>query len=285
MDFYKKIDNLIQCGLCENHCRLKDNQTGICGVIKNDNGNYKSLVYGYPAAIHIDPIEKKPLRNFMPGSKAFSVGTYGCNMSCDWCQNFEISQFHPTNQKKSDYFSPDDLVKTALAGKCESIAYTYNEPTVFYQYAKDIGLIAKQKGLKNIFVSNGYQTKEVIEDMAFWVDACNIDLKAFSQETYQQFIGANFEIILRNLELIVKEGMHLEISTLIIPGLNDSEEELTMIANFIVQKLGVNTPWHVAAFHPDYQMLKCQRTPRETIIFARDIGLKAGLKFVYTGNI
>ena len=279
---YKKEGTLI-CTLCQHYCKIKEGKTGICGVNKNVGDKIECLVYGYPSALHVDPIEKKPLYHFLPYSKAFSLGTVGCNFHCSFCQNWTISQTH--NIDKSRYFSPEDIVALALEHDCESIAYTYNEPTIFYPYARDIALEAKKKGLKNVFVSNGFESLEVIDDMVGIIDAANIDLKSFDAAYYQKKLGGNLEKILENLKHFVKNGIWIEVTTLIVPTQNDSDEELTKIATFIAHELGVEVPWHISAFHPDYKENNLPPTSVATLQRAYEIGKAAGLQYVYRGNI
>ena len=283
--FIERESSTIQCLLCEHKCILKENATGKCRVNKNSNGNLVCLVHGKPIAVHVDPIEKKPLFHFEKGSKTYSLGTYGCNFKCQWCQNYQISQSKLADMDNIPTLTPDDIVNNALSKNCTSISYTYNEPTIFYPYARDIGFIAKERGLKNIFVSNGFQTEIIIEDMKLWVDACNIDLKCFNVKQYEKFTGGNLKTVKRNLKLLAKSDIHLEITTLVIPDFNDSKKELKQIADFIYNDLGSEVPWHVSAFHPDYKMTDKTRTSKETIFKAMEIGMKKGLKYVYPGNI
>ncbi|MBN2788776.1 MAG: AmmeMemoRadiSam system radical SAM enzyme [Candidatus Delongbacteria bacterium] len=283
--FIEKENKTIQCSLCEHRCVLAENATGRCRVNKNIDGNLECLVYGKPVAVHIDPIEKKPLFHFEKGSRTYSLGTYGCNFKCQWCQNFQISQSEAINLDDLLIYTPEEIVHNALTNNCSSISYTYNEPTIFYPYARDIGVLAKERGLNNIFVSNGFQTEEVIKDMITWVDACNIDLKCFNVKQCKIFTGGDLDVVLRNLKLLAKSDIHLEITTLVIPDFNDSEDELKQIADFIVKFLGTDVPWHVSAFHPDYKMTDKTRTSKDTIFRAMEIGLKCGLKYVYPGNI
>ena len=275
----------IKCGLCAHACLLSDGKTGICGVNKNTGGKIECTVYGRPVAKNIDSVEKKPLRRFMSGTYTYSIGTFGCNFKCDWCQNYHISQAGSEKVELLPFVSPEKIVESAINSDCLSISYTYNEPTVFYPYAKDIGMTAKEKGLKNIFVSNGYQSDEVIHEMLDWVDAINVDLKCFNADNHRKYTGAELDIVLKNLKILADSDVHLEITTLIIPGFNDSDEELTQIAHFIADKLGKNAPWHVSAFHPDYKMTGRNQTPPETVYRAVETGKKAGLEFVYAGNI
>lgn len=283
IDFYRPYkEHKLTCTLCQHYCKIKEGNTGICGVNKNIGDKIECLVYGYPSAINVDPIEKKPLYHFLPGSKVFSLGTVGCNFRCSFCQNWEISQNHEID--KSRYFSPDDIVKLALENDCKSVAYTYNEPTIFYPYARDIALAAKQAGLKNVFVSNGFESSEVIDDMKGLIDAANIDLKSFDAKYYKKALGGNLEKVLANLKHFVANGIWVEVTTLIVPTQNDSEEELSNIASFIANEMGHNVPWHITAFHPDYKERELPATSIDTLEKAYSIGKKHGLNFVYIGN-
>ena len=284
MKFYKPYkENRLQCILCQHYCKIKEGQTGICGVNKNVGDKIECLVYGYPSAMNVDPIEKKPLYHFLPGSKAFSFGTVGCNFHCPFCQNWSISQTH--NIDKSQYFSPELIVDMAIKYECQSIAYTYNEPTIFYPYARDIALEGKKRGLKNVFVSNGFESSEVIDDMKGIMDAVNADLKSFNPKYYKKELGGNLEKILENLKHFVANGIWLEVTTLIVPTQNDSEEELNSIAEFIAKELGVNVPWHITAFHPDYKEQDLPPTSIDTLKMAYDIGKRHGLNYIYIGNV
>ncbi len=282
--FYKPYkEGRLICTLCQHYCKIKEGDTGICGVNKNIGDKIECLVYGYPSAIHVDPIEKKPLYHFLPFSKAFSLGTVGCNFHCSFCQNWTISQTHDID--KSRYFSPQDIVTLAQNHDCQSIAYTYNEPTIFYPYARDIALEAKKSDIKNIFISNGFESSEVIDDMVGIIDAANIDLKSFNPKYYQKKLGGNLEKILENLKHFIHNGIWIEVTTLIVPSQNDSNEELTKIAEFIAQELGLHIPWHISAFHPDYKENSLPPTSIATLNRAFDIGKEAGLYYVYKGNI
>jgi len=283
MQYFEKIDNgKIKCLLCRHHCVLKEEQIGICGINKNENGKLVNLVYGHPSAINIDPVEKKPLFHFLPGSAVLSFGTVGCNFKCPFCQNWRISQNH--NVDTSIYVSSEKMVDLAIENNCESIAYTYNEPSVFYPYARDVGILAKEKGIKNIFVTDGYESIYEIEDMKNWVDACNVDLKSFNKEYYKKILKGDLDYVLDTIKRLHENGIWQEITTLIVPGDNDSEEELTKIAQFIAS-VGVEIPWHISRFHPDYKDTDKIPTPIETMIKAYEIGIKAGLKYVYLGNV
>ncbi len=283
MDYFSVKGEHLVCQLCAHHCQLKPEQTGLCGVNKNIGKKIENLVYGYPIALHVDPIEKKPLYHFLPNTHTFSIGTVGCNFHCSFCQNWGISQEHSI--KKEHYFSPEKIVQLALENDCKSIAYTYNEPTIFYPYAKDIALRAKKFGLKNVFISNGFESSEVIEDMRGIIDAINIDLKSFNPQYYKKVLGGNLDTILENMKHFKRIGIWIEITTLIVPIKNDSDEELKGIASFISEELGNDTPWHISAFHPDYKELDLPRTPLKTLQRAESIAKEVGLKNIYMGNI
>ena len=283
MKYFEKTDKGIRCLLCRHYCNLAEGQTGICGVNKNENGQLKNLVYGKVAAVNIDPIEKKPLYHFLPGSTALSIGTVGCNLKCPFCQNWQISQ--TGNTSKSDEATPEQIVYMALEHDCKTIAYTYNEPTVFYPFARDTAVLAKNYGIKNIFVSNGMESPEVIEDMKGIIDALNIDLKSFNPDFYKKTLKGSLNGILDTLILLKKSGFWLEVTTLIVPGENDSDEELNKIATFIADELGNNTPWHISAFYPTYKMTDKARTSYNTLQHAYDIGKAKGLKYIYKGNV
>lgn len=282
MNFYKKIKNgNTECLLCGHRCSLGEGAIGICGVNQNIDGEIKNLVYGYPISLNVDPIEKKPLYHFLPGSNSLSLGTVGCDFKCQFCQNWSISQEHTIN--KGRYLSPEDVVELAIKENCQSISYTYNEPTIFYPYARDIAKFAKDRGLKNIFVSNGFQSDEVMDDMMRYIDAVNIDLKSFSEDFYKK-IGGDLNIVLKNLKTFSNSNIWLEVTTLLIPNLNDSSEEIAKIATFIAKELGTNVPWHISAFHPAYRLNDTPRTPQELLDMAYDIGKENGVNYTYQGN-
>lgn len=282
MQFYKKSGERLVCQLCSHYCKIKEGQTGICGVNKNVGDKVQCLVYGYPAAINIDPIEKKPLYHFLPGSKSLSFGTVGCNFRCPFCQNWSISQEREIN--KENYYSAEYLVDIAFQQRCESISFTYNEPTIFYPFARDVAIEAKKFDIKSVFVSNGFESKEVIEDMKGIIDAVNIDLKSFNDKYYKKSLGGKLDVILDNLVRFKENGIHLEITTLIVPTKNDSIDEITKIVKFIKENLGLNVPWHISAFHPDYKEMKLNRTSFKSLKQAYDIAKDYGLNYVYIGN-
>ena len=282
MQYFKTIGDKIECLLCRHHCKLKEGQVGICGINMNKNGKLVNLVYAHPSSINIDPIEKKPLFHFLPASSILSFGTVGCNLKCPFCQNWQIAHTNKIND--SIYVSPEEMVNLTLKYNTKSIAYTYNEPSVFYPYARDVGILAKEKGLKNVFVTNGFESIEEIEDMKTWVDACNVDLKSFNEEYYKKVLKGKLEYVLDTIKRLHNARIWQEVTTLIVPGDNDSEEELTKIAEFIAS-VGEEIPWHISRFHPDYKVQDKPPTPIKTMIKAYEIGKKAGLKYVYLGNV
>jgi len=285
--FYEKLENnLVNCDLCSHRCRrIADSKSGICGVRENRDGKLYSLVYGKAVARSVDPIEKKPLFNFLPGSRSYSIATVGCNFRCDNCQNYDISQLpKERNIIVGQDVSPEEIVSAAKRSNCASIAYTYSEPTIFFEYAYDIANLARKEGLKNVFVTNGYITPEALREISPCLDAANIDLKSFSDEFYRKSCGARLQPVLDSIRLYKSLGIWIEITTLIIPTLNDSEEELQKIAEFI-KEVGEDTPWHITQFHPMYKLPDLPRTPVSTLRKARQIGLEAGLRYVYEGNV
>lgn len=276
----------VRCGLCRFRCLIAQGQRGVCGVRENREGVLYTLVYGKSVTEAVDPIEKKPLYHFHPGSRTFSIATVGCNFRCLHCQNHEISQWpHSGKPLPGHDLPPAQIVSEALARGCRSIAYTYTEPTIFFEYAYDTAVLAHQAGLGNVFVSNGYITSEALEAIAPYLDAANIDLKGFSERFYQEVAGATLIGVLESLREFHRLGIWLEVTTLIIPGYNDAPSELREMARFIASELGCDTPWHITAFHPTYRMLDRPATPAASLRLARRIGLEAGLRYVYLGNL
>lgn len=290
---YKKLDTgKVQCQTCNHRCKVDDGKRGICGVRENRDGKLYLLVYGKAIAAHIDPIEKKPLYHFMPGTKIYSIATVGCNFRCAWCQNDDISQAPketgyklPIDDISYEDLPPEKVIANTKKYHCPSIAYTYTEPTIFLEYALDCMKLAKKEDLKNVWVSNGFMSPETLKKITPYLDAINVDLKGFREETYQKYCGAQLKPVLENLKKIAKSKIHLEVTTLIIPGVNDSEKELKDIANFIAKDLGKNTPWHISRFFPAFKMMDTPITPAETLDKAEKIGKSAGLKHIYKGNI
>ncbi len=273
------------CHLCAHRCRIDEGERGLCGVRMNEKGTLYSLVYGKIISAAIDPIEKKPLYNFLPGTMSYSIATAGCNFFCDFCQNWQISQItHDGGGVVGQDTKPEEVVDEAVAQHCASIAYTYTEPTIFFEFAHDTALLAHDAGLKNVFVTNGYQTIETVEKMAGVIDAANVDLKSFSDEFYRERCKARLAPVLKAIEAMHERGIFLEITTLIVPGENDSPDELRQIAEFIAS-VSPEIPWHVSRFHPQYKQAAKARTPSETIFEALKIGEKVGLKYLYAGNL
>ncbi|MCW4015497.1 MAG: AmmeMemoRadiSam system radical SAM enzyme [Candidatus Bathyarchaeota archaeon] len=287
MFYEKSVDNRVNCNLCSHRCQnITESKRGLCGVRENIDGKLFSLVYDRLVARSVDPIEKKPLFHFLPGSLSYSISTVGCNFRCDNCQNFDISQL-PRERKAiiGRETPPEAVVLAAKQNGCKSIAYTYTEPTIFFEYALDVAKLAKAEGLKNVFVTNGYITEEALREIAPYLDAANIDLKSFTDAFYRKTCGARLQPVLESIKLHKKLGIWVELTTLVIPTLNDSEEELQQIAVFIKDEVGPETPWHVSGFHPMYKLLDVVSTPVETLRKARQIGLETGLKYVYVGNV
>ena len=282
---YEMRDGDAVCRLCAHRCRIDDGARGKCGVRLNRDGKLHSLVYGRLIAHGVDPIEKKPLYHFMPGTESFSIATAGCNFFCDFCQNWQISQMsHEGGEIYGEHFTPQAVVAQARATGCASIAYTYTEPTIFFEFAYDCGVLAHEAGLKNVFVTNGYQTPEAIEKMKGVVDAANVDLKSFSDDFYRDRCGARLAPVLKAIELMHGAGIFLEVTTLLIPGENDSQDEVESIAGFIAS-ISPDIPWHISRFHPQYKQTGKAWTPAGTIMGAVEIGKRAGLRYIYPGNL
>ncbi len=280
-------DNEVKCNLCNHRCVIKDGKRGICGVRENQTGTLKTLVYGKLIARHIDPIEKKPLFHLLPGSLSYSIATVGCNFKCLFCQNADIAHM-PSDHRGmiiGDSSTPEDVVSAAVKGGCKSIAYTYTEPTVFFEFAYDTAKLAHEKGIYNLFVTNGYMTSEALEMISPYLDAANVDLKAFTEKYYNKLCKAKLKHVKDTLKLMKSLGVFVEVTTLIIPGLNDDKQQLENLALFIAESLGTETPWHISRFHPTYKLTDRSPTPVKTLVMAREIGINAGLKYVYTGNV
>jgi pyruvate formate lyase activating enzyme len=283
MEYFRRDGDKIVCLLCRHYCKLKEDQVGICGVNQNKNQELKTLVYGKVAALNVDPIEKKPLYHFLPSSHSLSLGSVGCNFQCPFCQNWQISQI--SDLGNSHTLSPKQIVNLAKERGCESISFTYNEPTIFYPFAKDIALLAKKDDIRSVFVSNGFESREVIEDMRGVIDAFNIDLKSFSEDYYKKSLKGSLKGVLDTLKRVKDSGFWLEVTTLIVPDVNDSLEELESIVEFIANELDIYTPWHISAFHPDFKMRDGKSTTIEKMYEAKEIAERAGLKYVYMGNV
>lgn len=283
---YEKQDNqLVRCYLCSHQCRIAPSNFGICGVRQNRGGILYTLVYGEVIAAHVDPIEKKPFYHFLPGSKAYSIATIGCNFKCGFCQNWQISQSSKRDIELKGYeLKPEDVVEEAKKYGCKSISYTYTEPTIFFEYAYDTARVAKEKGLSNNFVTNGYMSKEALEMIKPYLAAANVDLKGFREEFYTKVCKAHLQPVLDTIKKMRESNIWVEITTLVVPGQNDSEEELNDIAEFIAA-VGKEIPWHISRFHPDYQFTQYPPTPISTLKRAQDIGSSHGLRYIYLGNV
>jgi pyruvate formate lyase activating enzyme len=276
----------VQCSLCSHRCLILPGKRGICAVRENRDGILYTLVYDKVIARHIDPIEKKPLFHFLPGSLSYSIATPGCNFRCQHCQNADISQLprDHSGMMPGEDVSPSAIVDAALKNSCESISYTYTEPTIYFELAYDTARLAAEAGLKNVFVSNGYITPEALKVIKPYLHAANIDLKGYNDDFYKKVCGARLQPVLDSIRLYRELGIWIEITTLVIPGHNDSDEELKGIAQFI-KSVGEDIPWHVSRFHPTYKLIDQPVTPLETLKRARKIGFDAGLRYVYEGNI
>ncbi len=285
--FYEKLaGSKVNCGLCRFRCVIADGKRGLCGVRENRAGTLFTLVYGRAVAEHPDPIEKKPLFHFQPGSRTYSVATVGCNFRCQHCQNYSISQSVWEGGEISGFdLPPAEIVRKAVASGCSSISYTYTEPTIFYEYAYDTAVLARKAGLRNVFVTNGYITSPALNQISPFLDAANIDLKGFSEKFYREVVHAKLGEVLETIIEYKRLGIWLELTTLIIPGHNDSDREIEQLARFIAEQVGVDTPWHVSQFYPTYRLTDQPRTPLATLRRARQIGLDAGLRNVYEGNV
>ena len=283
--YEKQEDRKVRCHLCNHRCLIKDGLRGICGVRENRGGTLFSLVYGQVIARHVDPIEKKPLFHFLPGTSSYSIATAGCNFKCLFCQNADISQMpKDRNQILGEEMTPEIVLEEALRSRSSTISYTYTEPTIFFEFALDIARPAASRGLRNIFVSNGYMTEECLKEISPNLHGANVDLKGFSEKYYKELCGAKLKPVLKTLELMKKMNVWVEVTTLLVPGLNDSKEELQQLAKFLVN-LDPDIPWHISRFHPTYRLTNVRATPPESIRKAKDIGYEAGLRYVYTGNL
>lgn len=291
---YEKLDGQrVRCNLCAHRCTIAPGHKGICLVRENQDGILNTLVYGIPLSQAVDPIEKKPLFHFYPGSSAFSIATAGCNFRCAFCQNSDISQMpRERGQILGRQAQPQDIVRAAQKANSRSIAYTYTEPTIFFEYSYDIARLAHSVGIASVYVTNGYMTEEMLDLFQGtsnghepWLHAANVDLKAFRDLTYKEVCGARLQPVLDSLKRLKERDVWVEVTTLVVPGMNDTDAELNDIARFIAVDLGVETPWHVSRFHPDYKMYDRGPTPPATLRRAYELGREAGLRYVYLGNM
>lgn len=282
---YEKLrGNMVRCLLCPHQCIVGNGGRGLCGVRENQGGVYKTLVYGRPCSAIPDPIEKKPLFHFLPGTRAFSIATAGCNVECQFCQNWDISQALPEDLKPYDML-PKKVVDLARRYNCRSIAYTYSEPTIFYEYMLDTASEGKQAGLHSVSITNGFIQAEPMKRLCEVLSAVKVDLKAFTEEFYRTYVRGELKPVLQTLELVKELGMHLELVTLLIPGLNDSEDEIKGLSRWVVTNLGPDVPLHFSRFHPAYKMTNLAKTPERTVIRAREIAVSEGVHYAYVGNL
>lgn len=280
-------EGVVQCRLCNHFCTVKPGERGQCGVRENRDGTLYSLNYDKIAAISLDPVEKKPLYHFQPGTGTLSFATMGCNLSCSFCQNWTLSQPPREGGRiEGRHATPQEIVDEAIRTEAASISYTYSEPTIFFELMQDTAILAHERSLKNIMVSNGYMSRECLDELGPHIDAINVDLKCFTEGFYKEIAGAHLKPILDNLKYIKHTlGWWLEVTTLLIPGKNDSPDELDAIASFIADELGTDTPWHISRFHPNYKMGDTPVTKSDSLQTAYDTGRANGLKYVYIGNI
>ncbi|HNR66685.1 MAG TPA: AmmeMemoRadiSam system radical SAM enzyme [bacterium] len=285
--YQSEKEGKVRCTLCPHRCLLAEEQSGLCGVRRNIGGRLYSLVYEKAIALHVDPIEKKPLFHVYPGSSSFSLATMGCNFKCRFCQNHEISQVHLSSSRQisGESVSASQAVQMARQQGCKTLACTYTEPTVFFEYALEIGKKAREDGLQMVWISNGYISAKPLQEIARFLLAANIDLKSWNEDFYRHEIGGDLSSVLETLVRMKKLGVWLEVTTLIIPGVNDSESELQSIAHFIANDLGPETPWHISRFYPHFKTTHLSPTPIEVLHRAREIGIENGLRYVYCGNV
>ena len=276
----------VRCRLCRHGCKIKDGAKGICGVRVNQEGTLYTLVYDRVVSTNIDPIEKKPLFHVAPGSKSFSFATVGCKFKCAFCQNYSISQMpHDQGRIAGEAFSPSEIAQTAVRYKCTSVSYTYTEPTIFYELARETMVEAKKAGLLNVFVTNGYMTRDMLDDCKGLLDAANVDLKAFNDLFYTKHCKAKREGVIDTLRYMKQLGIWVEVTTLLIPTLNDNMAELKELAQFIHTEMGPETPWHVSRFYPQYKVVNIPPPDAQVLKDVRQLGMDEGLYYVYTGNI
>jgi pyruvate formate lyase activating enzyme len=276
----------VRCALCAHRCRIRPGRSGICQVRHNVAGDLSTSVYGRLVSASADPIEKKPLSHYHPGSTSLSVATVGCNLRCRFCQNASISQWRhrPPRPTPGDEVTPEDLVEAAIRRGCRSLSFTYTEPTIGLEFVEDTGRLARERGVGTVFVTNGFMTPETVDVLSGFLDAANVDLKAMRERTYRRVCKARLAPVLQTIEAMVAAGIWVEVTTLVVPGMNDSDEELAEIAAFLAG-VGTHVPWHISAFHPTYEMTDRPRTPLGRLRRAHELGLEAGLKYVYVGNV
>jgi len=283
--FWEKLaDKKAQCHLCPYNCKINDGKTGICNVRKNDDGKLYTLIYGSCSSMAADPIEKKPLYHFHPGTNAFSLGTVGCNFKCEHCQNYIISTATP-DQFYIREVMPEEAISLAKQHGCRGIAWTYNEPTIWHEYSYDSMVLAKKQGLYTVYVTNGYINEEPLKELSRYLDAMNIDVKAFTEDFYKKICKAKLEPVLQTCELAKKLGIHIELTYLVIPEYNDSIDEIKNFCSWVLDKLGEDTPVHFSRFHPDNNLLDVPMTPMKTLQKIFDAAKESGILYPYLGNV
>ncbi|MCK4365499.1 MAG: AmmeMemoRadiSam system radical SAM enzyme [Thermoplasmatales archaeon] len=283
--FWNKIeDKKVQCNLCSHNCKIDESRTGVCGVRRNDEGKLYTLIYGSCSSMAADPIEKKPLYHFHPGTNAFSMGTVGCNFKCSHCQNNSISTADPQYSHVRE-LTPEEVVKLAEQYDCQGVSYTYNEPTIWHEFCYDSAKLVKKAGLYTCYVTNGYINEDPLRELSLVLDAMNIDVKAFNDDFYKKVCKARLKPVLDTCELAKELGIHIELTYLVIPTCNDSFDEIRKFCGWIVEKLGSSTPVHFTRFHPDHNMMDIPATPMDTLLKIYDISKEAGVLFPYVGNV
>ena len=282
--FYTPVEGGVECRLCPHHCRIKEGGRGLCHSRECRGGKLYALSYGRPCALADDPVEKKPLNRFMPGTRCLSLSCTGCNLSCRWCQNSDISQVAP-EEVPDTALSPEEIVRTCLAHRLPSIAYTYTEPFTWWEYMYDIAVLAHENGLKNILVSAGYVEKEPLQELLPYLDAANIDIKAMDDALYRKYCGATLAPVLDNILSMVHAGVHVEITNLLVTGLNDSEGQVAALCRWMADNGLQGVPLHLSRFFPRHKFLEAEPTPKKTLLAARETAVSLGIKYVYLGNV
>ena len=283
--FWEKLpNNYVRCNLCPWNCTIAPGKRGLCRTRENRKGILYTLTHSRPCSINLDPIEKKPFFHFLPGEQAFSIATAGCNVGCKFCQNWQIAKITP-EESSALYIPPEDIVKLAKRSKAKVIAYTYSEPTIFYEYMIEISSIAKKEGIKNVVVSCGYINKKPLKELLKFVDAYKIDLKSFNEEYYENIVGARLQPVLETIKTIKKSGVHLEIVYLVVPTLNDKPDEVRKMCKWLIKNVGKDVPLHFTRFHPDYKLMNYPSTPVKTVERLRKVAMEEGLIYVFVGNV
>ncbi len=276
--------NRVKCFLCPRECELKNNERGDCRSRLNIDGKLKSLVYGKPCAVHVDPIEKKPLYHYLPGTKSFSIATAGCNLHCMYCQNWEISQREPENTRKMDLL-PEEVVRQAMETDCKTIAYTYSEPVIFFEYAADTGRLAHKNGLLNVWVTAAYINPEPLKEAVSFIDAANIDLKGITDKFYASVCKGTLDPVLNAIKTMKQKGVWVELTNLVVPTYNDTKEDFSKLCDWILKNVGNEVPLHFSRFWPMYQLKNLPPTPEEVLMGAREVAMSKGMHYVYVGNV